>query len=175
MISVYADGSSSGGSNKPGGYGWVLVRDEQVLLWGYGGSPATTNNLMEAEGAICGLEALMASGLRRHEETVELVSDSQYTLGIASGAYAPSKNLDQAQRLKLLAQQAQVQRFRWVRGHNGDTFNEKCDQLARVGKEENTPAHLRKPKPQRNVARKERRRKIKDATRKATHGDSSGD
>jgi ribonuclease HI len=134
VISVYSDGSSTGRANRPGGYGWVIVKDQEVLLWGYGGSPRTTNNVMELEGAIQGLRALMKMGAG---DVVELVSDSQYTLGLATGKYSPSSNVDQAIQLRELFKSTGA-RGRWVRGHNGDNFNEYCDQLAKQGKKENS-------------------------------------
>lgn len=141
MISIYTDGSSSGGRDKPGGYGWAIVQNKQVMAWSYGGSPSTTNNLMEMEGAIQGLEAVLELGLHEGYGPLELVSDSQYTLGIASGGYSASTNLEEAKRLRELAQKAKC-RFRWVRGHQGEEHNELCDQLAKQGKLENTPADV---------------------------------
>jgi ribonuclease HI len=141
VISIYSDGSSGAGGGKPGGYGWIIVKDEQVLAWSYGGSPATTNNLMEMEGAIQGLEAVLELKLHETGEPLELVSDSQYTLGIASGAYTATKNLESASRLQDLTARVGC-RLRWVRGHNGETFNEKCDALAKQGKIENTPPEV---------------------------------
>lgn len=140
MISVYSDGASGAGGGKPGGYGWVIVKDgqEPVLAWGYGGSPSTTNNLMELEGAIQGLEALISQGLHRQAGLVELVSDSQYILAMATGSWSVNKNHAQVERLQSLYKAAGCVRTRWVRGHKGETFNEHCDLLAGQGKEENT-------------------------------------
>lgn len=143
MISVYSDGSSTGRSDGPGGYGYVIVRkhqdpkDDEYIAWSYGGSPKTTNNLMEIEGAIQGLTALIELGLAETSETCELVSDSQYTLGLASGSFSPSKNIERATCLKRLADVSGV-RFRWVKGHKGEIYNEICDSLAKHGKIENT-------------------------------------
>ncbi len=145
MISIYADGSSSGRLGGAGGYGWVIVRTwleegvekEETLAWSYGGSPQTTNNLMEMEGAIQGLEAALELKLHERREQLELVSDSQYTLGMASGTYTATKNFNETARLADLAKQVGV-RFRWVRGHIGNKYNEICDQLAKQGKTEHT-------------------------------------
>ena len=146
MISIYADGSSGAGGGKPGGYGYVIVKDaytpnQQELAWGYGGSPSTTNNLMEMEGATQGLLKAIELGLHDTADTLELVCDSQYALGIASGEYDPKKNLQEACRLREVAIAAGC-RFRWVRGHQGEELNEACVQLAGRGKVENTPPEL---------------------------------
>lgn len=144
MISVYSDGASGAGGGKPGGYGFVIVRDakEPLLAWGYGGTPSTTNNLMELEGAIQGLEALIEKGLHAGGELVELVGDSQYTLAMATGSWSVNKNHAQVERLQGLYRAAGCVRTRWVRGHGGETFNEYCDLLAGQGKEENTPPEV---------------------------------
>jgi ribonuclease HI len=145
MVSIYSDGSSSGRVQGPGGYGWVIVRDEEkVLAWGYGGSPSSTNNLQEMEGAIQGLMAVAEQGIRG-SEPIELVSDSQYVLGIASGKYQAQANLDTVARLREACKLVRP-RYRWVRGHTGNRFNEHCDLLAKQGKKENSepkrrPAH----------------------------------
>ena len=133
MISVYTDGSSMGCSNEPGGWSYVIVRDGETLADGYGGHPSTTNNRMELTGAIEGLSK--AVQFAADGEEIELVSDSQYTLGMASGGYKPKKNLDLATALRRLAIKVKA-KTRWVKGHNKDAFNEQCDVLAKTGKEE---------------------------------------
>jgi ribonuclease HI len=136
MISIYSDGSSSGRLGGAGGYGWVIVKNDQVLAWSYGGSPLTTNNLMEMEGAIQGLEAVLELGLNGSNEPLELVSDSRYCLGMASGEYTATKNFAETAKLHELAKKVGC-RFRWVPGHQGNKYNEICDQLAKQGKIEN--------------------------------------
>lgn len=133
MISVYADGSSSGRSDEPGGYGWVITINGHPRAAGYGGHASTTNNRMEMQGILAGLQALKVSGLHLDGVPIEVVSDSQYALGVASGRYSPTKNLDIADPLKALCRELRV-RFRWVRGHNKEPYNERCDSLAKMGK-----------------------------------------
>lgn len=132
MLSVYADGSSNGRSGSPVGWGWVVVRGDQPIFAGYGGALEGTNNTAELMGAIEGLEAVLASGI---QEEVELVCDSQYVLGLGSGRYSPTTNLELAARIKALCQQLRVS-FRWVKGHVGDEFNERADSLANLGRRE---------------------------------------
>jgi ribonuclease HI len=143
MIEVYADGSSSGGSSKPGGWGWVIVHNGSVKACAYGGSAATTNNLMEMEGAIQGL--LAVKQLAIPEQTVTLISDSQYALGIANGSMSPSKNVTEATLLRKLFAEIGTS-TRWVGGHQFKKsrhwsefpqdvlLNERCDQLAKLGR-----------------------------------------
>jgi ribonuclease HI len=130
MISIYADGSSCGNSVGAIGWGYVIVRDGEILVKGSAAWETGTNNIAELLGAIDGLIA--ASSLAAGD-SVELVSDSQYVLGLASGVCTPKKNIDLAIQVKILSQQLKAQ-TRWVRGHAGDKFNEMCDALATSAK-----------------------------------------
>ena len=150
MIEVYSDGSSSGKSALPTGYGWVVCKDRKIICSGYGGEEAGTNNTAEMLGAIHGLEAALQAGLYEDGERVILICDSQYALGIASGLMHPSKNLDLSQRLRALAK-ALCLETRWVPGHRYKRtvpyakqdrdilLNTRCDQLAQLGRESMTP------------------------------------
>lgn len=132
MISVYSDGSSHARGGLPGGWGFVIVRDgADVLAAGGGNDPSTTNNVMEMTGALRGLLAAQALGL----SGVELVSDSKYVLGMASGAYSPSTNHDLAAALKKTAREVSAS-FRWVKGHSGDRWNERVDSIATFKKKD---------------------------------------
>ena len=143
-IEIYADGSGQT-SNTDGGYGWVMVVDGVVHSEGSGHVSNATNNDMELEGAIQGLEAvdkhlwtLPATQLNAilfdtplPGRDVVLVSDSQIVLGWASGEYQfkQENKIDKYKQLKFLMNKLNAQ-TRWVKGHSGDVHNERCDQLA---------------------------------------------
>ena len=110
----------------------------EILAWSYGGDPETTNNLMEAKAAIQGMKAAKHLGFHGTSETLELVSDSQYVIGVATGTYQPTKNLEVAKELKKMGNELKVV-FRWTRSHSGDELNEMCDRLAKKGKVEISP------------------------------------
>jgi ribonuclease HI len=134
-IEIYTDGSSS---PKRGGTGWawVLTVDGQVRYADYGGSREGTNNTAELTAAIEGLLALekVFQDLVSVGDTVTLVSDSRYVLGMATGRHSPIKNLELIERLKGLYSRLCTD-TRWVRGHSGDPFNERCDRLAKKGRD----------------------------------------
>ena len=135
MISVYTDGASGSKGGKPGGFAWVIIlHDTKPLLCGNGGLPSTTNNEMELLGALRGLQAVRTLRPKYPHFVIELVSDSQYTLGSAT-TFVPSKNIEIVTELKATLKELGA-RTRWVRGHNGNRCNEMADKLAGLAKEE---------------------------------------
>ncbi|CAB4127311.1 Ribonuclease H domain containing protein [uncultured Caudovirales phage] len=64
---------------------------------------------------------------------IELVCDSQYVLGMASGRMSPNTNRTLVGKLRALSLELNVG-TRWVRGHSKETWNEHCDKLAKRGK-----------------------------------------
>jgi ribonuclease HI len=158
--SVYTDGSSSGGSGAPTGWGWLVTDGEIILAAGCAGSPDGTNNVAELRAAIQGLNAALGLGLPK-ESDIELVSDSQYVLGLAAGNYEAHKNTDLVTELQRLVA-ATGARCRWVRGHSGDVLNEQVDRLAKHGRSLYTPDDdLYKRKKERREERQKRREIVK--------------
>ncbi|MCP4418284.1 MAG: ribonuclease HI, partial [Chloroflexi bacterium] len=104
-----------------GGYAAVLScngRCKEIT----GHSDRTTNNRMELQAVIVGLEALT----RRCQVTI--VTDSQYVVTILNNGRAKA-NLDLVQQVRQLACQHDIT-VQQVRGHSGHEMNERCDQLA---------------------------------------------
>lgn len=161
-FSVYADGSSTGTSTGACGWGWVVVKDDQqIMCAGSGGDDIGTNNLAELMAAREGLRALLmhpafqelhASGMMYR---IELVSDSQYVLGMANGSYSPTKNVALCEHIRDICRMNFVQ-TRWVKGHAGDPVNEICDKLAKAGKEQYSAK-----KPTKRQRRRNRRKRIR--------------
>ena len=135
-VEIFSDGACSGNPG-PGGYGTILRYGEHEReLSGY--AVKTTNNRMEMQGAIAGLEAL------KHPCQVRLISDSQYLVkgmtewieGWQRKGWKNSKkqevaNRDLWEQLLELAKRHQVD-WVWVKGHAGHPENERCDELARL-------------------------------------------
>lgn len=139
FVQLFTDGACRGNPG-PGGWGCILRHPvsgaEKELS---GGEALTTNNQMELQAVISGLEAL------KSPSQVEVVTDSKY---VAQGcsewlagwkrngwrrkegtSWKPVKNVEFWQKLDLLLQRHQV-RFTHVRGHAGHPENERCDELA---------------------------------------------
>lgn len=134
MIIVSTDGSCL--RNPGGAIGWAWVDHEGPSA--SGGERSGTNQIAE-------LRALLEA-IRAHpgSEPMIIESDSQYAIKCASewlpgwkrkgwktATGAPVKNLDLVQAIdRELAERAGPVRFRWVRGHVGNHFNEVADTLA---------------------------------------------
>ncbi len=136
-VILYTDGGCLRNPG-PGGYGVVLLYGSHRKELS-GGFRKTTNNRMEILAAIAGLEAL------REPCQVTLYSDSQYLVHAMQKGWAhrwqadgwkrnrteKALNPDLWERLLRLCSIHKV-RFEWVRGHAGESENERCDQLAKA-------------------------------------------
>ncbi len=154
-ISVYADGSSVGNSTGPIGWGWLVTDWDTIICAGSEGAPTGTNNIAELQGAIHGLRAVVDRGLHVGNN-VEIVSDSTYCLNLASGLFQPNTHHEIVKTLQELYKLTNA-RTRWVRGHSGDAFNDRCDELAKAGRDRYSPIETKKKR--RSRKREERRRK----------------
>lgn len=134
MIKVYCDGSSSGSSDKPGGWAYIIIKNGQVLSLNYGGHPKTTNNIMELEAAIQGIQSAVLFKKSKDDKIV-LISDSLYVLKMATGETSPYKNVDKVEELKKLFK-LHCHKTMWVKGHSGHPINERCDRMAKQGRKE---------------------------------------
>ncbi len=134
-IDVYTDGACIKNPG-PGGFGVVLQYGphRRELSGGY---RMTTNNRMELLAAVTGLQAL------KEVCHVRLFSDSQYLVNMMHGDW-PRRweangwkrakkgvvlNPDLWAALLRLCEKHQVD-FVWVKGHAGNSGNERCDKLA---------------------------------------------
>ncbi len=128
---MYTDGASSGNPG-PGGYGVVLLSGphRKEISQGY---RKTTNNRMELLAVIAGLEALKNPG-----EQVLIYSDSKYVVdavekrwvfGWELKGFSGKKNPDLWRRFLTVYRKHKV-KFQWIRGHNENVENERCDEMA---------------------------------------------
>lgn len=135
-IAVYTDGGCINNPG-PGGYGIVIV-DGGMVRERSGGFRLTTNNRMELMACVVALQELSGT-----EDAVILHSDSSYVVngmekGWARGWRARgwrksdgqvALNADLWAELLKLCESLPVT-FRWVKGHAGNSRNERCDALA---------------------------------------------
>ena len=135
-VIIYTDGACSGNPG-PGGWAAILIYGENRKEIS-GGSPETTNNIMELTAILEGLKAL------KLECEVEIYSDSAYSVnafnqgwiynwmkkGWKTAGGEPVKNKEIWQELYSLTQKHKVT-FNKVKGHSDNELNNRCDELAR--------------------------------------------
>lgn len=135
-ITIYTDGACKG---NPGPGGWAAIirydgYDEEI----HGGEKTTTNNRMEMTAVI---EALKT--LNNEKCTIDLCSDSSYVLNGLQKGWAkkwkqnnwvkqdgtPAKNPELWEQLLDLTSNHTMY-YHWVKGHAGNRYNNRCDELA---------------------------------------------
>ncbi|NNV54630.1 ribonuclease HI [Limnovirga soli] len=132
QLIIYTDGASRGNPG-PGGYGAILMWGEKrkELAAGY---RLTTNNRMELMGVIAALESLTKTNI-----ALTVYTDSKYIVDsvekrwldnwIKTGFKGGKKNSDLWTKYYKLSRQFSI-KFKWVKGHADNPFNNRCDELA---------------------------------------------
>ncbi|MGK7902776.1 MAG: ribonuclease HI [Hormoscilla sp.] len=138
-VQIYTDGSCLGNPGK-GGYASILIYGEHQKIVS-DGFRKTTSNRMELLGCIAGLNSL------KFTCHVEMFTDSKYVQqGITNWIKSwkrngwkttnkkPVKNIDLWQKIDTCCEKHDIN-WNWIKGHNGNHFNEECDRLARASAE----------------------------------------
>lgn len=142
-VIVYTDGACRGNPG-PGGWAWAVPGGRYAS----GADPHTTNQRMEITAA---LEALQA--LTPEARAIEVVSDSTYVVKCFTDGWwrgwerrnwknsqnKPVANRDLWEPLIALALSPDAEvSFRWVKGHSGDRWNDRADELATMAADSGT-------------------------------------
>jgi ribonuclease HI len=141
-IIIYTDGGSLGNPG-PGGYGIVKIyggnaESGNSIEEMNGGFRLTTNNRMELMGVIVALRSL-----KQRDHKITLYTDSSYVVNGITKGWAktwrknnwikpdkkPALNPDLWDELLNLTESLDIE-FIWVKGHAGNKYNERCDELA---------------------------------------------
>lgn len=142
LVKIYTDGACSGNPG-PGGWGAVLMFADKTKEI-YGGEPNTTNQRMELKAVIEALRALKVNDwdITVHSDSAYVVNafqqkwiDNWQKNGWKNSKKEAVANQDLWQELIALTEKNRV-RLEKVKGHAGDEWNERCDQLARQGVKE---------------------------------------
>ena len=129
---VYTDGACKGNPG-PGGWGWA-VPDGPT---GSGGAEQTTNQRMELEAVLRAVESLPGP-LRIHSDSTYVVNcfndqwyDGWLKRGWKNSQKKPVANRDLWEPLiDHYLQRVDEIEFIWVKGHAGNVWNERADELA---------------------------------------------
>jgi ribonuclease HI len=144
MLEIYTDGSSLGNPG-PGGWGFLVVENNKIIIEKSGGEKNTTNNRMELTAVIETFKYLnlRKSDFRKFEE-IKIHTDSAYVLG---GVTSWIKNWERngwrtANKKQVLNQDLWkeldelIKNFKgkisWqkVKGHSGHIHNDRADEIA---------------------------------------------
>ena len=142
MINIYTDGACSGNPGI-GGWGVVIINNKKIIKLN-DGMINTTNNQMELVAAINALEYF------KTEQTITIYTDSKYVKdGITSwinkwkingwktANKKPVKNKTLWIKLNNQIEKHNIT-WKWVKGHDGNKYNEFADLLARKYIEDNS-------------------------------------
>ena len=132
---IYTDGACSGNPG-PGGWGAVILDQEDKQKNISGSEKNTTNNRMELLAAIMSLKKIKTSS------EVVIFTDSTYVKngitewmknwkknGWKNSSKKPVKNKDLWEKLDKLCEANSVS-WKWVKGHSTNEFNNLADELA---------------------------------------------
>ncbi len=138
---LYTDGACSGNPG-PGGFGSIVISDLKHVTELGAAYPHTTNNRMELQAVISGLKFISSQKLTSYD--VQIYTDSVYVIrgitqwvfgwkknGWKNSAGDPVTNQDLWEELVSVVQNI-PSKIQWdyVRGHNDDPGNDRCDQIA---------------------------------------------
>ena len=133
MIRIFTDGSCR--ANKNGGIGVLWFKDGKKVLDYSKGFKNVTNNIMELMAVYVALRSI-----RKEIDSLEIISDSEYTIGVLTKDWHPKKNVNLIKKIKqqLESTQKLVQtpiKFTHTRGHQKDNseytkWNNFVDSLA---------------------------------------------
>lgn len=135
VVEIFTDGACSGNPG-PGGYGAILKFGDEIReISGY--EIETTNNRMEMMAVIEALRQL------KRPCNLNIFTDSQYVVkGMTewlsgwikrnwlTSQKKPVLNKKLWEELLNLCKGHKIE-WTWIKGHNGNPYNERCDQLAR--------------------------------------------
>jgi ribonuclease HI len=145
---IYTDGGCSGNKRDAGCKGaWafiILDCGNNIVKKGNGIEENTTNNRMEMKAIIEGLKMLKSYSFNPKLEDCVVITDSRYVAGNYSD-YVPEwkkngwrkngggtvLNIDLWKEICSLSPEFKSFKFKWVKGHSTNKFNQAADALVR--------------------------------------------
>lgn len=122
---AYTDGSNDNRNPvRPAGAAYVILNDRgEEIYRASKGFLGKTNNYVEMLAIISAVNYIPVGA------SVLVYSDSQYAINAFEGRYRPKANKNLIAMFHDVCK-GKVVTLKWVRGHNGNYWNEVCDKLA---------------------------------------------
>tara|TARA_B100000700_G_scaffold215231_1_gene236574 strand:+ start:304 stop:1182 length:879 start_codon:yes stop_codon:yes gene_type:complete len=123
MIQIHTDGSCLGNPG-PGGWGAIIIYPDGDVKELSGSNQDTTNNRMELKAVIEALNFIESGSM------IELFSDSLYVINTITKGWKKKANIELWNELDNVIQKHTNISWNWVKGHSGDFYNEKVNDIA---------------------------------------------
>jgi len=124
-LEIYTDGSSK---NGVGSWAYIISKRGKNIIEKSGHVRRACSNTMEFQAAI---EALSSISVK---SKIILYSDSKILVETMNFGVGPSAFQKQINILITLSRKHIVV-WRWVKAHNGDVLNERCDELCALARQ----------------------------------------
>lgn len=154
---AYTDGGCCNTSiYREGGSAYVILHKGEIFKKASKGFKDTSSNRMEL------LAILSAVASLPPKSNVLIHSDSQYAINVLCGNWKAKANLNLIESFRKTVKEKKLGRveFKWVKGHNGDYYNEMVDsmctaEIERIVEKHNLPKDRftrKKPSPQMRIS-----------------------
>lgn len=121
----YTDGSCDNVHSRAGGSAYIIIKDGEITKMKSRGMLNTTNNRMEL------LAIISAVNSCPERACIDVYTDSKYSIWVLTGRTAPKySNADLYELFKKCSAHVEGVRFHWVKGHDGNKYNEMADDMA---------------------------------------------
>jgi ribonuclease HI len=123
-LEIYTDGSSKNGY---GSWAYIISRRRKCIIENSGRIRGANSNAMEFQAAIEALSAISTNS------KVILFSDSKILIDAMSDGVGPKAFQTQIDILMRLNSKLKI-KWHWIKAHNGNKFNERCDELCALAR-----------------------------------------
>lgn len=118
-LEIYTDGGSK---DAVGSWAYVVSRNGKLIAEKSGKLRRGSSNVMEFQAAIEALKSVPQNSM------ITLFSDSRILIDAMTAGEGPRAFQNQIATLLSLSRKCNV-RWQWIKAHNGNKLNERCDEL----------------------------------------------
>lgn len=124
VVEIYTDGSSKDGV---GSWAYVISRRGKCIAESSGRTRGANSNTMEFQAAIEALKAVPANS------KINIFSDSKILVDAMKSGNGPQAHQAQMDILRSFDLIHTIT-WQWIKAHNGNMFNERCDELCTMAR-----------------------------------------